>query len=191
MNELSVIVGIHAVRAVLTTQPERVVRLMILKERLDQKMQHILELAASHSIKIESVTRQTLDEAAHQANHQGILAYCQKAKRFTEADLEILLDHLESPALLLILDNIQDPHNLGACLRSADAAGVHAVIAPKDKSVGLTPTVSKVASGAAESVPFIQVTNLARTLRMLKERNIWVFGADEAAKKTLYQADFT
>jgi 23S rRNA (guanosine2251-2'-O)-methyltransferase len=102
-----------------------------------------------------------------------------------------MLDALTVPAFLLVLDGVQDPHNLGACLRSADAAGVHAVIAPKDKSVGLTPTVVKVASGAAESVPFIQVTNLARTLRSLKDRNIWIYGAAAEADQTLYQAKLT
>ena len=103
-------------------------------------------------------------------------------------DLDDVLDELKEPALLLVLDGVQDPHNLGACLRVADAFGVHAVIAPKDRAVGITPVVSKVASGAAETVPYISVTNLARTLRELKERNIWMVGADEAGANDLYDS---
>jgi 23S rRNA (guanosine2251-2'-O)-methyltransferase len=181
--------GLHAVLALLSRQPERVTRLAVLSERHDQKMQSLLELAKQRNIKIELLSRAALDQLVHQANHQGVVAYCLPAKRYAEHDLPQLLENLTSPAFLLILDGIQDPHNLGACLRSADAAGVHAVIAPKDKSVGLTPAVCKVASGAAETVPFIQVTNLARTLRFLKEQNIWLFGAAGEAEQTIYQAD--
>ncbi len=181
--------GLHAVLALLSRQPERVIRLAILSERHDQKMQSLLDLAKQRNIKIELLSRAALDQLVHQANHQGVVAYCHPAKRYAEHDLPHLLENLTSPAFLLILDGIQDPHNLGACLRSADAAGVHAVIAPKDKSVGLTPAVCKVASGAAETVPFIQVTNLARTLRFLKEQNIWLFGAAGEAEQNIYQAD--
>lgn len=186
-----IVFGLHAVLSLLTKQPERVVRLALLNERQDQKIQALIELAKQHSIKIELISRAALDQLTHQENHQGAVAFCHPAKRYTEDDLPYILDKLTSPAFLLILDGIQDPHNLGACLRSADAAGVHAVIAPKDKSVGITPTVSKVASGAAETVPFIQVTNLARTLRFLKEQNIWLFGAAGEAKQTLYSADLS
>ena len=119
------------------------------------------------------------------------MPFAKKPTAGSEADLENILMNLQTPAFLLILDGVQDPHNLGACLRSADAAGVHAVIAPKDKSVGLTSTVSKVASGAAETVPFIQVTNLARTLRFLKENNIWIIGADALADKAIFDSDLT
>ncbi len=185
------IFGLHAVSALLNKQPERVLRLAVLNERHDQKMLALLVLAKQLGIKIELVTRAALDQLTKKANHQGIVAYCQPAKRYTEQDLETLLSDLKTPAFLLILDGVQDPHNLGACLRSADAAGAHAVIAPKDKSVGLTPAVCKVASGAAETVPFIQVTNLARTLRFLKEQNIWLFGAAGDAAQSLYQADLT
>jgi 23S rRNA (guanosine2251-2'-O)-methyltransferase len=126
---------------------------------------------------------------AHEANHQGVIAFCQSTESYSEDDLQALLEGLDVPPFLLILDGVQDPHNLGACFRSADAAGVHAIIAPKDKSVGLTAVVSKVASGAAEAVPFVQVTNLARTLEILKEMGIWVYGAAGEAEQTLYQAD--
>lgn len=184
-----IVFGLHAVSALLSRQPERVIRLAVLSERADQKIQSIIDLAKEHSIKIELLSRSALDQQSSKANHQGVIAYCHPAKRYSEHDLPQLLDNLNSPAFLLILDGIQDPHNLGACLRSADAAGVHAVIAPKDKSVGLTPTVCKVACGAAENVPFIQVTNLARTMRFLKEQNIWLFGAAGEAKQSIYQAN--
>ena len=189
MSEKSLIFGLHAVQAVLSNHPQRVLRLLVLKERHDAKMQALLELAQTHHIAVEMAPRHELDRVAHQENHQGLIAFCKPANHYSENDLDGLLDAVSGPVLLLVLDGIQDPHNLGACLRSADAAGVHAVIAPKDKSVGMTPTVMKVASGAAETVPFIQVTNLARTLRSLQERNIWIFGAAAEADKTLFQAD--
>jgi 23S rRNA (guanosine2251-2'-O)-methyltransferase len=189
MKQLVVVFGLHTVAALLKVQPDRVVRLAVLNERHDMKVHALLELAQQHKIGVELLGRAALDQLTDQANHQGVVAFCQPAKKYTENDLPVLLDNLTQPALLLILDGIQDPHNLGACLRSADAAGVHAVLAPKDKSVGLTPTVCKVASGAAETVPFIQVTNLARTLRFLQEQNIWLFGAAGEAEKNLYQAD--
>jgi len=187
--EKNIVFGIHAVTALLTKYPDRIIKLCVLQERQDQKIQTILTTAKASKIKIELVSRSVLDKLTEEENHQGILAECKKAKHYSENDLDTLLDNLSEPAFLLILDGIQDPHNLGACLRTADAAGVHVVLAPKDKSVGVTATVSKVACGAAESVPFIQVTNLARTLREMKERNIWVYGAAAEAEQTLYQAD--
>jgi 23S rRNA (guanosine2251-2'-O)-methyltransferase len=189
MTEKNLICGLHAVEALLAKQPGRVTQLYLLKDRQDTKMQMITDLAKQHHIKIEFHSRHGLDHMVHQENHQGVVASCSKAKAYCEADLENILNKLTEPAFLLILDGIQDPHNLGACLRSADAAGVHAVIAPKDKSVGLTQAVAKVASGAAETIPFIQVTNLARTMRFLKEQNIWLFGAAAEADKSLYQVD--
>lgn len=191
MTEKNLIVGLHAVEALLQKQPERVTQLYLLKDRQDNKIQAIVDLAKQHHIKMEFYSRHGLDHLVHQDNHQGVVAICQKAKVYSEQDLESILAKLKEPAFLLILDGIQDPHNLGACLRSADAAGVHAVIAPKDKSVGLTQAVAKVASGAAETIPFIQVTNLARTMRFLKDQNIWLFGAAAEADKTLHQADLT
>ena len=133
--------------------------------------------------------RQALDRLVQNGNHQGVIAYCKSASTYSEGDLKELLADLKEPAFLLILDGVQDPHNLGACFRSADAAGVHAIIAPKDRSVGLTASVSKVASGAAETVPFVQVTNLARTLEMLKEMGIWIYGAAGEAEQSLFKTD--
>lgn len=189
MSEAVFIFGFHAVEALLQKQSEKIIYLALLSERADQKMQMIITLAEQSSTKIKFMSRAALDQLTLNANHQGVVAFCQAVKRYTEQDLPLLLKNLTQPAFFLILDGIQDPHNLGACLRSAEAAGVTAVIAPKDKSVGLTPIVCKVASGAAESVPFIQVTNLVRTLRFLKEQNIWIFGAADDATNTLYQSD--
>ena len=187
MSEKNIIFGLHAVEALILKHPERIIQLTLLQDRSDKKIERLRDLANDKNIKMIFVSRQTLDKLTHAANHQGVMASCENAKSYSEKDLDKLLEELNEPAFLLILDGIQDPHNLGACLRSADAAGVHAVIAPKDKSVGLTPTVSKVASGAAESIPFVQVTNLARTLRDLKEKNIWIYGAAAEASQTLYQ----
>lgn len=191
MNNTSVIFGLHAVQSLLTSNPKRILRLMLLKQRHDQKIQNLIDLAETHHIKIEFAPRAELDNIAKHENHQGVIAFCQAAKQYSENDLAQLLESIAGPKLLLILDGVQDPHNLGACLRTADAAGVHAVIAPKDKSVGLTPTVCKVASGAAETVPFIQVTNLARTLSFLQEQNIWIYGAAAEAEQSVYQAKLT
>lgn len=182
--------GIHAVHALIQSHPEKITRLFVLQGRHDEKLQAILSLAKKSDISIEQAPRHELDRLTDRANHQGVVAQCKNSSAYSENDLPGILEKHSKP-FLLILDGIQDPHNLGACLRSADAAGVHAVIAPKDKSVGITPTVSKVACGAAESVPFIQVTNLARTLREIKEYGIWIYGAAGEAKQSLYQANFT
>ncbi|MDR3478933.1 MAG: 23S rRNA (guanosine(2251)-2'-O)-methyltransferase RlmB [Gammaproteobacteria bacterium] len=182
------IFGLHAVESLLAKQPERVIQLYVQKERQDQKIQAVIELAESERIPIAEASRHELDRMTGNEVHQGVVAACHKPKSYSENDLENIISEHKRP-FFLILDGIQDPHNLGACLRSADAAGVHAVITPKDKSVGITPTVSKVACGAAEVVPFVQVTNLARTMRSLKEQGVWMFGAAGEADKSLYQAD--
>lgn len=186
----SYVFGMHAVNALLTKQPERVIQLFIQKERHDQKIQQLVDLAKQLRLTIELISRHDLDAITGNAVHQGVAALCHKARTYTENDLEALLEHNPQP-FLLILDGVQDPHNLGACLRSADAAGVDAVIVPKDKSATITPTVSKVACGAAETIPFIQVTNLARTMRYLKEHDIWLMGAAGEAETSLYQAKLT
>lgn len=190
-NEKVLVFGLHAVNALLLKQPERVINLCVLQERHDQKMQALIDLAKARHIKVQLMSRRELDRMARDEVHQGIIANCKKAHSHSEDDLEKIIQNPNKKPFLLILDGIQDPHNLGACLRSADAAGVDAVLVPKDKSVGMTPTVSKVACGAAETIPFIQVTNLARTMRFLKDEGIWLFGAAGEAEKTLYQADLT
>jgi len=181
--------GIHAVQSVLQNQPERVMRLLIAEGRRDEKMGLLEKIAKENNIAIEMLPRHELDHLAQGANHQGIIACCAKARVYTENDLPVLLADLQGPPFILILDGVQDPQNLGACFRSADAAGVHLIIAPKDKAVGLTPAVSKVASGAAETLPFVQVTNLVRTMEMLKEKGIWIYGAAGEAEKTVFQTD--
>lgn len=188
MKEL-VIFGLHPVETLLTKNPSRIIRLIILKDRSDQKVQNIIESAKKHPIDIEWLPRQELDRIANKENHQGVIAICHETKIYNEDDLATIIANLIEPPFLLILDSVQDPHNLGACLRSADAAGVHAVIAPKDKAVSVTPTVRKVASGAAETVPFIQVTNLARTLRWLKDQGVWLYGAASEGDQAFYQAN--
>ena len=141
-------------------------------------------------VSIQQMTRKTLDDKARGANHQGIMAKVKPAKQLNENDLDDILAQHSAP-LLLVLDGVTDPHNLGACLRNADAAGVAAVIVPKDKSANITATVSKVACGAAETVPLVRVTNLARTMRALQEQGIWFVGTAGEATHDIYQAKLT
>lgn len=151
-------------------------------------MQELLRAAEAAKVRIIHTDDQRLDGMVGTRRHQGVVA---KAGELSLArNLDELLDAIEGPPLLLILDGITDPHNLGACLRVADGAGAHAVIAPKDRAVGLNATAAKVASGAADTVPYITVTNLARTMRELKERDIWLIGTTDDAEKSLYEADF-
>jgi len=149
----------------------------------------IAELARAAGARIRQVERDELERAAQGVNHQGVLARVRIPAPRSEQELSAIIERAEGPPLLLILDEVQDPHNLGACLRSADAAGVQAVVAPKDKAVGLTPAVCKVASGAAETVPYVQVTNLARAMDGLKERGLWMIGAAGEAETELFEAD--
>ncbi|MGL5285333.1 23S rRNA Gm-2251 2'-O-methyltransferase [Aeromonas sp. RU39B] len=188
------IYGLHAVAGLLEQAPERFIEVWALKGREDDRLLPLVQQLDALGIRVQQVTRKTLDEKSEGHNHQGILARIKEAPRLSEHDLDALLDGLDDKQVapfLLVLDGVTDPHNLGACLRSGDAAGVHAVIVPKDKATGLTPTVRKVACGAAEIVPLIQVTNLARTLRELQERNIWIVGTAGEADHDLYQARLT
>lgn len=178
--------GMHAVEAALRHDPENIIRLLCAESRRDQRLQGIEQLADEVGIKITRVEPRELDRLTRNDRHQGVAAQYRPAATHDENDLHTLLDGLNEPPLLLVLDGVTDPHNLGACLRVADGAGAHAVIAPKDRAVGLTPTVRKVASGAAESVPFIQVTNLSRTLDALKQRDVWVIGLAGEADHSLY-----
>lgn len=184
-----VVFGIHAVTALLNRAPQDVLELFALKDREDKRMQPLLQLARQHGISIQFCNRKTLDEMTG-GQHQGIVAKARLNTGGNEADLAALLEN-RPKAFLLVLDGITDPHNLGAILRSADAAGIDAVISPKDRSVKLTAVVRKVACGAAESVPFITVTNLARTLRQLQEAGVWVVGTAGETDTLVYQADLT
>jgi 23S rRNA (guanosine2251-2'-O)-methyltransferase len=181
------IYGFHAVLAKIRQHPGDVSEIYLDSARQDARAQDLAKLAERLGLRLFSVDGGRLDGMAGGGRHQGVVARVDARQRYVS--LEDVLDALAEPALLLVLDGVTDPHNLGACLRVADAAGAHAVIAPKDRAVGLTATAAKVASGAADTVPYITVTNLARTLREVKERAIRVVGADDGAPKNLYTAD--
>ena len=189
MSEKHIIYGLHAVQAALEKEPENISQLWLEHSRRDARAQQVVKLARQAGIEVTRVERQELDRLTAQQRHQGVVAQSSALPAKDEQALKQLLAELPHPPFLLILDGVQDPHNLGACLRTADAAGVDAVIAPRDKACGLTSTVRKVACGAAESIPFIQVTNLARTLRDLQQAGVWLIGTDAAAKGELFEAD--
>jgi len=191
MSETSVIFGLHAVRTLIQQRPERAALLLLQKGRDDARMQELVQIAQAKSIKTEWRDQKELDRLSGSERHQGACLQIRSVGVLGEGALDDLLDAASTPPLLLVLDGVQDPHNLGACMRTADAAGVAAVIVPKDRAAGLSATVRKVASGAAESVPLIQVTNLARTLRWLKERDIWIVGTDDQAEQSIYGAKLT
>ncbi|HHF3067739.1 TPA: 23S rRNA (guanosine(2251)-2'-O)-methyltransferase RlmB [Vibrio diabolicus] len=184
------IYGIHAVKAVLEREPERFIEAYVLKGRQDDRLMPILNDLQVCGVSIQQMTRKTLDDKARGANHQGIIARVKPAKQLNENDIDDILAQHKSP-LLLVLDGVTDPHNLGACLRNADAAGAAAIIVPKDRSAPMNATVSKVACGAAEVVPLIRVTNLARTMRTLQEKGIWFVGTAGEATHDIYQAKLT
>ena len=186
------IYGIHAVDNLLRRSPERIVSLSVQRDRKDKRMQSLIDLAANQGIAVKSLSKRDLD-ALVSDRHQGVVAEITggaASTQMTEAELLAMVESIDAP-LLLVLDGVTDPHNLGACLRSADAAGVQAVITPKDNSADLNAAARKVASGAAESIPLIRVTNLVRTLEALKQRGIWIIGTAGEAGQSLYQQDFT
>src|SRR5574341_444703 len=185
-REPRVVFGFHAVLARLRADPKSVIEIFLDDGRNDTRAKDLVAAAERAGVHLMRVPTKRLDGFYGGGRHQGVVA--RVAVRRVSENLEDLLKDVQSP-LLLVLDGVTDPHNLGACLRVANAAGAHAVVAPKDRAAGINPTVSKVASGAAESTPYLMVTNLARTLGEIKERNIWVVGADERAAKTLFEAD--
>ena len=182
------IFGFHATLAKLRHDPGAMHEIYVDAGRHDARLRDLLAQAEFAKVRVLPVESGRLAAMAPGARHQGVIATVDPTQRHVA--LDDVLDTLEEPALLLVLDGIQDPHNLGACLRVADAVGAHAVIAPKDRAVGLTQTAVKVASGAAETVPYITVTNLARTIRELKERDIWIIGTSDDVEKTIYDVDF-
>lgn len=193
------IYGIHAVDSLLRQNPRAVQRLWVQQGREDKRITALLELAQNQGVPVAREPRQDLDDMV-KGRHQGVVAETLEdpvhgevlqANLLKEADLLRLVDEKDGPVLILVLDGVTDPHNLGACLRSADAAGVDAVVVPKDKSADLSPTARKVACGAAEVVPFVTVTNIARTLGALKERGVWVYGTAGEAEKTIYESDLS
>ncbi len=191
MNKGQRVFGMHAVTGLLQRHPERVSLLLALESRADARMLQVLELAEKANVPIRRVTRGELDERVSGVSHQGVVAETGHSVLVGEKDLPDFLEGLKQPALLLVLDGVQDPHNLGACLRSADAAGVDAVIVPRDRSAPLNSTARKVACGAGETVPVIRVTNLARVLRVIKDQGIWLYGAAGEASESLYATDLS
>lgn len=188
MAKDTIIYGYHAVSALLANQAQLVEQLYLLNNRKDKRIAEIYKAANQKKLSIKTLSRSELDQLCSNSKHQGMAARCQAAVGHSENDLQAILQK-EGPLLFLILDGVQDPHNLGACLRSANAMGVNAVLAPKDRSVGLTPTVRKVACGADADTPFIQVTNLARTIRELQEQQVWVVGTAMDADKNIQDVD--
>lgn len=192
MAQTQYVYGLHAVRALLHQGDVRVLRAWAQDSRHDPRLETLIGELQTRGVPVERLARRELDrkvEAA--ARHQGIVLEIDGEQPVADQDLDGFLAHLNQPALILILDGVTDPHNLGACLRTAEAAGVQAIILPKDKSVGITPVVRKVACGAAETLPVFIVTNLARALRSLKDAGVWLYGAAGEAKHSLYELDFT
>jgi 23S rRNA (guanosine2251-2'-O)-methyltransferase len=183
--------GLHAVLSALMQSPQHVDTVWLDEARRDRRTQEVAHAAQAAHVKVHRVPRAKLDQLAGAERHQGAAARLRTVPLRGEDDLEPFLSALSEPAFLLILDGVQDPHNLGACLRTADGAGVHAVIIPRDNAVSITATVRKVASGAAESVPVFQVTNLARTLRALQELGVWLVGTAGEAPTSLFAADLS
>ena len=196
MTDSMWVFGLHAAQSAVETHPERIKEVVLLKGRQDNRMNRLLDLVRAQDVKFRLVNREDFDRILQkhelmEGRHQGVLVQTLAAPVLKEADLEEMLDALTVPPLLLILDGVTDPHNIGACLRSCDAAGAHGLIVPKDKSASLTPAAVKVASGATDTVPFFAVTNLARTLEALKSRGIWIYGAAGEAESSVYQTPLT
>jgi len=185
-REPRVVFGFHAVLARLRADAKSVIEIFLDEGRNDARGKDLVAAAERAGVRLMRVPTKRLDGFYGGGRHQGVVARVEV--RNSVESLDEILAPIEKP-LLLVLDGITDPHNLGACLRVANAAGAHAVIAPKDRAAGINPTVSKVASGAAEATPYLMVTNLARSLAQIKEKNVWIVGADERADKTLYEAD--
>jgi len=181
--------GWHAVDAVLKREPERLQQVWIQTGRQDKRVKSVTDALDGLGVRWKVVHRRELDERVSGV-HQGVVAAVAESREWTEDDLLAQLSNSDKPPFLLVLDGVTDPHNLGACMRTADAVGVQAVIVPKDKSASLTPVARKVACGAAETVPFVRVTNLARFLRELKDLGVWLIGTAGEADAGLFQADF-
>lgn len=181
--------GIHAVNELLKRSPERFIELWLLKGREDERLTPIINLARKYGIPAQAVGRKVLDDKSDGEQHQGVVARVKPGKNYSENDLDDILSQAEKKGqqpFLLILDGVTDTHNLGACIRNADAAGVQAIIVPKDNAARLTATVRKVAVGAAETVPLVQVTNLSRTMKQLQQMGVWIIGTAGETDTCLY-----
>jgi len=183
--------GLHAINALLHANHECIKQLFVDNKRSDKRIQEIIQDAERLGVRIIYQARDELDQLAKKGNHQGVVALCDMPKAKQEHFLDALLENPDHPSLFLVLDGVQDPHNLGACLRTADATGVDAVIIPKDRSVTITSTVVKVASGAAYTVPVVSVTNLSRTMTRMQDAGVWFVGTDGASSQTLYELGLT
>ena len=189
MSSPRVLFGFHAITVRLKTAPKSIVELHVEATRRDARMRSFVDRARDAGVKIIETDGERLDKMAGSSRHQGVVARVEAVQM--PHSLDEVVENIEGPPLLLVLDGVTDPHNLGACLRVADGAGAHAVVAPKDHAVGVNATVAKVASGAAETVPYIMVTNLARTLGELKDFDIRIIGTSDDAEHTLYDLDLT
>ena len=189
MSAQRVLFGFHAITVRMKTAPKSVIELHVEANRRDARMRSFVDRARDGGIKIVETDGERLDKMAGTSRHQGVVARVEVVAM--PHSLDEVIEAVEGPPLLLVLDGVTDPHNLGACLRVADGAGAHAVVAPKDHAVGVNATVAKVASGAAETVPYIMVTNLARTLKELKDFDIRVIGTSDDAEQTLYDIDLS
>ncbi|MBT8506473.1 23S rRNA (guanosine(2251)-2'-O)-methyltransferase RlmB [Coxiella-like endosymbiont of Rhipicephalus sanguineus] len=189
MNNIKIVYGIHSVRVLLETAPHTVINLHVQKNREDQRLQSLIKIAEKAGVIVKYISRKELNIFGEK--HQGIIAECKNFESLDVNVLQAVIRNRETSVLLLILDGVKDPHNLGACFRSAEALGAQAVIVPKDWAAGITPVVRKVACGAVEMLPFIRVTNLARTIRWLQEQGIWIIGTAADADLHLQDIDLT
>ena len=189
MSSPRILFGFHAITVRMKTAPKSVIELHVESNRRDARMRSFVDRAREANIKIVETDGERLDKLAGTSRHQGVVARVEVVAM--PHSLDEVVESIEGPPLLLVLDGVTDPHNLGACLRVADGAGAHAIVAPKDHAVGVNATVAKVASGAAETVPYIMVTNLARTLNELKDFDIRVIGTSDDAEQDLYDLDLT
>ena len=190
MSKPEHIFGINSINALLNANSQCIQQLLIDKKRSDKRIQSIVDAAKQAKIEISFEDRHQLDDICQGGKHQGVVARCEMPKVQDESLIDKIIAQNESP-LFLLLDGVQDPHNLGACLRTADAVGVNAVIIPKDRSASINSTVVKVASGAAYSVPVVSVTNLSRAIRDMQEAGVWFVGADGAADESIYEVKLT
>lgn len=188
MQNDNLVFGINPIQQLLDNNPAKIIEIFISTEKNDKRMHDLMHSAKLNSISVQRIDPKKLDKMLNGQNHQGIMAKITPTVNLTETDLPALINSVAKP-LFLILDGVQDPHNLGACLRTADAAGVTAVIVPKDNAVGITPVVRKVASGAADSIPLVMVSNLARAMKTLQELGVWIVGTDGNSEQLLYSVD--
>lgn len=185
------IFGIHAIQAALDFSADKITQVWVDSQRQDKRLLSLVNQLKGKKLNIEKSDRKRLDKMTESKNHQGIVIEIELPSVHSEEELKHVIKSMSEIPFFLVLDQVQDPHNLGACLRTADAAGVQGIIVTKDNSAGITPTVCKVACGAAETVPVYQVTNLARTLRWLKEQNIWIMGSTGDTEQSVFSADLT